>query len=506
MSDWLIGLSERRKTNDEIFQDTIDDLSPSELRKLAHDVDPLSVPTRIDFMQIKIAEAVHQGRELAHEREDLEKIAFLPALAAGAARLAGGGALKSIAGGVAKDMAISAAGNKIMGALKPAAPAASAAGEVAGGFKYAALGNMLQRAAAYTVKNPGTALTAAGALGGALMAPRDPQTGQKQYLRGAVMGGGAAAGINAISNGAIANKMRSSVMNRNNPILGDRVRQYAMDASAAAKGKARGGVTANGAAQYAKTPAPAVAPQESPVPTTAAAPVTAAPVPVSTPAPAAQPYMGGPTMRGPASGSAHTSGPMMGAVKLAEFVAMSPAEQILCVAHLDALEKKANRQSLTYDPSTKTFTRHHLTDEMANDSPHWPSGNVALDEMGVKPFRAGHKEEVRNSATGMHHFGTPEYVNARIDGVEARNPGWAATKPVMTPTAQTLPPIRMDLIPPARQGIMNMPASRKAAVPPPIPAAARKIPGAMGGVAGIGAAAAQPTGIMAAMGKYFARK
>lgn len=503
MNDWLIGLSERRKTNDEIFQDVIDDLSPSELRKLAHDVDPLSVPTKIDFMQIKIAEAVNQGRELAHEREDLEKIAFLPALAAGAARLAGGGALKSIAGGVAKDMAISAAGNKIMGALKPAAPAASAAGEVAGGFKYAALGNMLQRAAAYTVKNPGTALTAAGALGGALMAPRDPQTGQKQYLRGAVMGGGAAAGINAISNGAIANKMRSSVMNRNNPILGDRVRQYAMDASAAAKGKARGGVTANGAAQYAKTPAPAVAPQESPVPATVA-PMTAAPAPASTPAPAAQPYMGGPTMRGP-SGSTHAGGPMMGAVKLAEFVAMSPAEQILCVAHLDALEKKANRQSLTYDPSTKTFTRHHLTDEMANSSPHMPSGNAALAEMGVKPFRAGHKEEVRNSATGMHHFGTPEYVNARIDGVEARNPGWAATKPVMTPAAQTLPPVPMDMIPPARQGIMNMPASRKAAVPL-LRLLERQVPGAMGGVAGIGAAAAQPTGIMAAMGKYFARK
>lgn len=518
MNDWLIGFSEHRKTDDEIFQEYVDGLSPSELQKLAHDVDPTSLPTQVELMGLKIADAVRHGQELAHEQDDLlEKVAFLPALAAGAARLAGGGALKSIAGGVAKDMAISAAGNKIMGALKPAAPAASAAGEVAGGFKYAGVlnslgsnaGGLLQRAAAYTVKNPGTALTAAGAVGGALMAPRDPQTGQKQYLRGAVMGGGAAAGINALSNGAIANKMRSSVMNRNNPILGDRVRQYAMDASAAAKGKTRSGVTVNGAAQYGKAPAPAAAPQAA---------AQAAPAAAAAPAAEAAPYMGGPTMRGPVSGSAHTSGPMMGAVKVASMASMSPAQQILYVAHLDALEKRANRQTLTYDPATKTFTRHHMNMDF---------GSKDLVEMGAKPIPAGATEPVKNSMThagpDLAPFGSQDYIKTRLERVRARNGinpdvgaplGTKVAPSTPIAPAQNTQVAARSMAPAAaapygsreyfQQRLQQAGVGRAAAVPPPIPT---RIPGAAAGVAGVGAAAAKPaTGFGATIGKLLTRR
>jgi hypothetical protein len=291
----LVGLSNNR-TGDDIIKEAISRFSVSELQDLAFDIDPLSRPSRVDELKEKIAVAATQGRELAHENSSLDKIAFLPALASGAGKVMGAlGGAKGLLGGIAKDIAIGGAANKVIGALKPAAPAASAAGEVAGGFKYASFPTgALQRAAGYVVRNPGTALTAAGALGGAMMAPRDPQTGQKQYLRGALTGGVGAAGINALSNGAVANKMRSAVMNRNNPILGQKTRQYMMDAAAATKGKVPG---ANGS--YVRS-APAAA--------------QAAPAAAQSPAP----YMGGPTV---------------GAVKL------------------------SNQRLLTYDPATKTFAR-----------------------------------------------------------------------------------------------------------------------------------------------------
>ena len=296
------------------------------------------------------------------------------------------------------------------------------------------------------------------------MAPRDPQTGKKQYLRGAVMGGGAVAGVNALSNGAVANKLRSSVMNRSSPLLGNRVRQYAMDASAAAKGKTRSGVTVNGAAQYQKSPVPAAASQ-APV-----APVAASPAQDTVP------YRGGPTM---------------GAVKIASMAYMSPAQQILYVAHLDAIEKRANRQTLTYDPSTKTFIRHHLTSE--GPDVNNPALEMASRDVmgGPRPMMAGQKELVRNSATGMNHFGTREYVNSRINATEAKNPGWA--RPAIGPAANST----MAHVTPAPS---SMAATRMG-----------HIPGAAGGVAGIGAAAAKipkpaaTTGILARLGKAFGR-
>ncbi len=333
MSNWLIELSSRPPTDEEILRSTFEDMSVSELTKLASDIDPSSVLTNAEKLHEKLAAAEKSGRELAHENSALQKIAFVPALLAGAARLAPmagravgalGGA-KGIIGGVAKDMAIGTAASKAIGALKPAAPAASAAGEIAGGFKYAFAGGLLQRAAGYVARNPGTAATAAGALGGALLAPRDAQTGQKQYLRGAVMGGVGVAGVNALSNGALANKMRSSVMNRQNPLLGQGTRQYLMDSAAAGKGKSPiSSSLRSKQTQYSTTPAPTAVPVAAP----------------STPiAPSSTPYTGGPTM---------------GTAKLAgqRFIQMTPAEQILFVA----LEKRAN-QALVYEPATRTFVR-----------------------------------------------------------------------------------------------------------------------------------------------------
>ncbi len=495
MSNWLIELSERPRTEEELLQESIDRFSVSDLKKLAFDLDPLSLPTGIDDMKIKIGHAIQQGQELAREQPELEKIAFLPALAAGAARLAplagrvlGGGGAKAISGGIAKDMAISAAGNKIMGALKPAAPAAAAAGQVAGGFKYATIssmlssaagksGGILQRAAGYVAKNPGTALTAAGAVGGAVMAPRDPETGQKQYLKGALVGGGLAAGANAISNGRLANRFRSSVMNRESPLMGQGVRNYMMDAAAATKGKAplQSVGSRSGQARYSR--AATLAPSSTP----ALAPVASS-TPVAQAAPTSSTYVGGPTMRGPVSAAPHTGGPVMGAVKLA-FASMSPAEQILFVAQQDALEKKANRQTLTYDPATKTFMRHHLNADV---------GTKDLTRMGAKPIPAGSTEPVKNSIThagpNLAPFGSQEYMNTRLERVRAKN---GINPDVGVPIGTKVAPLRQ--------------ASIGRASPPPIPT---RVPGAIAGVAGIGAVAAKPvsSGVGAVLGKAMARR
>lgn len=317
----LTELSKKPKTSDDTFRESLEDLGLDELHKLSFALDPSLRTSAVSELKDKILQADASGRELAHENNVLDKVAFLPALAAGAARLAPlagkavgalGGA-KGIIGGVAKDMAIGSAANKVIGALKPAAPAASAAGEVAGGFKYAFASNLLQKAVGYTVRNPGTALTAAGALGGAMMAPRDPQTGQKQYLRGAMLGGVGMAGVNALSNGSIANKMRASVLNRNNPLMGQQARQYMMDSAAAMKGKA------------------------------------------------------------PLSSSMRS-----------QQVQYGPAAESIKVA----LAKRANQQTLTYDPSTKTFTRHHLTPSQ---------GSSDLKALGASAIPVGHREAVRSS-------------------------------------------------------------------------------------------------------------
>jgi hypothetical protein len=409
MNNWLIGLSEPKKTDEDLLQESIERYTIPELNELMWDMDPSTRPTQIEDMQEKIASAVRHGRELAHENGDLTKIAFIPALVAGAARLApmagralAGGGAKKLVGGVAKDMAVNAVGNGVMGALKPQAPAAAAAGQVAGGFKYAFVsglmssagkamgsatgkGGLLQRAAGYAVRNPGTALTAAGAVGGAAMAPRDEQ-GNKQYLRGAMMGGGIAAGANALSGGSIANKMRAGVMNPKSPALGQGTRNYLMDSAAATKGR------------YPKPMAGGAAPATSAVPASAASP------------------QGGffaragnwlnskmPGQRtAPAGATEYRGGPTMGAVKVAQdwekiaeqmFVNLSPAERICLIAEVEAFEKRANQQTLHYDPATKTFIRIHAQPSMAANQ-QVQGGTLA--DLGAGNIPQGHREPVQS--------------------------------------------------------------------------------------------------------------
>lgn len=301
MNNWLSKLAEQDISDEERLQREIESLPPSELQKLAYDLEVMPRPTHTDEMKVKIAEAYRMGQEMAHEHGDeLEKqaLAFLaPVLGMAGRALAGAGA-KKVIGGVAKNVARDVASNAVTGAAGKAFKSVSAP-QGGGGFSYgggtpqykiagimnaAAKGagpGLLQRAAGYAVRNPGTAITAAGAVGGALMAPRDPQTGEKQYLRGAMMGGGLAAGANALSGGAIGNKARAAVMNNKNPLLGQGARGYMMDAAKATKGSypkaARPGAAAAatpGAGPSTGTPtvAPAAAPTQAAAPAMRVAP------------------------------------------------------------------------------------------------------------------------------------------------------------------------------------------------------------------------------------------
>lgn len=114
-----------------------------------------------------------------------------------------------------KEMAINKGMQMLSGGGRAAAPAAHAAPAMAapaqGGFSYGtgkfasvrelyivslekqakagAAAGLGQKLLGMAVKNPNLAIGAAGALGGALMAPRDPMTGEKQWVSGALKGG-----------------------------------------------------------------------------------------------------------------------------------------------------------------------------------------------------------------------------------------------------------------------------------------------------------------------------
>ncbi len=329
--NWLTKLAEEPKSDEQSLYESIGQYNVPDLIELAWEFNPSLRPTYIDNMQTKIAAYENMGREVAKER--FEKIAIIGPLLAGAARLAGGQALKGAAVGVAKDMAGSAV---LGGATKAISNAAKSPSMAGAGFNYGKVAGvmppagLLQRATGYMVRNPGTAITAAGAIGGAALAPTDPQTGQKHYVQGALMGGGLAAGANALSGDAMGNKLRHAVLNKQSPILGQKVKAYASDATRATKG------------YYAKPPTEAV--------------------------------------------------------KTA-----SPAGLILQAAFRD---KIANQQTLTYDPSTKTFTRQHLSPS---------SGGDAVQATGASSINAGHMEPVRNNVShaGFEPYGSKGYLQAR---------------------------------------------------------------------------------------------
>lgn len=257
--NWLTLLSTTEKTEEEDLIDSLITLPLDEMQKLAWEENPSSRPIRMNILQEKLATAEKQGRELAHENNQLQKIAFVPALLSTAGKSLAGGGAKNLLGGVAKDMAIGAVGNKVMGALKPAA---SAGGEMAGGFKYASMPTpgIGQQVAGFLHRNPGAGMAAGGAILGAAMAPRDAQTGQKQYMRGAVMGGVGAAGANAISGGRMADRMKQMVTRQNNPLLGQNARRFMTESAYATRPGATsvpsvGGQAAGMASSTVPTPA-----------------------------------------------------------------------------------------------------------------------------------------------------------------------------------------------------------------------------------------------------------
>ena len=391
---------------------------------------------------------------LREKKAEAEKVAILPLAVGMGARLLGGQAVKAVAGqgakkmigGMAKDVAknvvvdqaTSAASNAINRARQPAQQAAPAMG---GGFKYAQTGaagglssaaaklfgqaknlagsvggkgpgSFGQKLVGGMVRNPGAALVGAGLIGGAVMAPRDPVTGEKQYIRGALTGGALGAGAHALG---ASNKLRHAVVSPKGPqIFGEQAGAYARGAtkatSPAAARAAGGGMAA---------------------PSTTAT-VSAAPA------------------------AAHTSGPMSGVPHLDPEM-MSPLE-----FHQRAGQfwkgKVANRQTLTYDPATKSFTRTHLTPSVAADSRVSGGGTLASPGLGLADIPAG-----RTEAVGGHV-------------AEPRGPAPAGLGP-SGGQSQVFSSHGGDVMSsaPAR-GVAARPqvAARAMAAPPPIPVAAMK--------------------------------
>lgn len=304
------------------------------------------------------AELKTHAAKLRTLAEETEKTAMLPLLGGMAARMVGGQVakqgIKSIAGDVAKNMVV----DKATSALSRPRPIASAQAP-AGGFKYAFLlssignqaknfasglggkapGTLGQKLVGGMVRNPGAALVGAGMIGGAVTAPRDPVTGEKQYIRGAITGGALGGGAYALGAG---NKLRHAVVSPKGPqIFGERAGTYAREAT-----KATGPTAARAAAKQVPVTPP-------PGPTTssaASAPPTAPPAAAPVPPKPEPPYAGGPIRGTP---------------------------------------KLANRQTLTYDPVSKSFTRTHLTASPAGD----------LSAIGVADIPAGHSAPVGRQYT-----------------------------------------------------------------------------------------------------------
>ncbi len=239
MKDWLNKLAEQTKSDDEVLHEQIQNLSPEILQELAYEFDPSSRPSQLDAMAEKIAQAEAMGRELAHEKGgELIKEAGILSMGLGAlkgfATGGPGGALLGAAKAGVTDAVSSGikstVSRGVSSAMRPSSTAAS------GGFNYGKvafdLKGLGRMAAGAAYRHPGAALTLAGAGVGAMMAPRDPQTGQKQYLRGAMMGGGLAAGAHALSDGRLGNAAKKMVTRQNNPVLGQGARRYMIESAA----------------------------------------------------------------------------------------------------------------------------------------------------------------------------------------------------------------------------------------------------------------------------------
>lgn len=182
MNDWLVKMAQKDPLPEEALERALRDLPPEELRKLAFD-EGITLLPQTEVMAEKVASALRIGQQLAQEHgsELLEKAAF--ALPAG-------------------------------------------------------LGSLAQKAVGAAVRRPGLAMGAAGAAAGAVMAPRDPQTGQKQVLKGALTGGALGYGASKIPLGggqSVGSALRRQVVGKP-AVFGQGVADYARKATKASAG------------------------------------------------------------------------------------------------------------------------------------------------------------------------------------------------------------------------------------------------------------------------------
>lgn len=565
MMDWLVKLAEAQKSEDQVLREKVETLPEPMLNDLVWQADPSSRPTNLEDMMAKIANAERLGRELAREMTEKDAGVLNTVMGGikGFATGGPGGALMGAAKEGVKDAVVGGVSKAVSNAVRPPAAAGGAMAPAVGGFSYGKsaslnLGGMGQKAMGFFHRNPGAAITLAGAGIGAMMAPRDPQTGQKHYLQGALAGGGLAAGANALTQGRMGDKLRQYVTRQNNPIFGQGVRRSVIESAYKTRPGAAGAVSAGAAAAPAAQVTGGAAPMGSSPAWQAAhrgveemkndahgaANMFAGWKPG---------YSGGPTMgtpkvafllgglaghmaagkdreasprsgfwrgagggllggmAGSALGGALTRGHGAGVIGGAlagelgggilagrtarpthtEIKAHHAGELARHKAILESQkshkEKKANRQTLTYDPATKTFVRQHLT-------PDTSVGNVGND---VIP--AGHTEPVMSGAAGRG-----QYAGQVAPAGAAPSGGMGQTHVLHGGSVLSSTPNR---------GVASMPAGAMTKTPPPLPLAARNAvaPGTpqaaamhaagqrpapaaahMGGPGGLAAAAAKP--------------
>jgi hypothetical protein len=449
VNDWLVQFAEKRASSEEKLEEAIGSLPRPELLKMGYDARSIHRPTRMEALLTKMAHADRQGRELARERgNELEKIAILPllaealpALAAAGSRMMAGQAAKGIGTQVAKSVASGAAKGVVSSGVNAAKQNLAPAAE--GGFKYANAGGALAKAFApggmghkamgFMAKNPGAAVTLAGAGAGAMMAPRDPYTGQKQYMRGALMGGGLAAGANALSQGAIADKAMGAVTRADKPILGNKARDYMSQFGHVAP------------AASAASAAPSALPVAKALPAGPSSSVQVDPR-INRDAQKLQVSHAAARNQGTGGGGSLVAPGFFGGRST---TTVAPGASIAG----EMSTKFANQQSLSYDPATRTFTRLHMTPDTS-----------AGPDAGAIP--AGHTEPVKPAAA------TPGYAGA-APAAPGSTAGRGQTFNMHGGSVLTSAPAN-----PARP-------VRASAVPPPLPAAARS--GGVLGMAGAGA-------------------
>jgi len=509
-----------------------------------------AVPSLVDEMGIKLAQAYDAGVALAREHgmrpldTVIEKNAFLPMLAAAAApavigavggalkkglskppsmgvgvpkvamlaavapivaRAVGGQATKAVAGqgvkavigdmakDVAKNVAVDKATSIASNALnrgrqqaQQAAPMVQQAPAMSGGFKYANSSGTAtwgQKLVGGLVRNPGAALVGAGMVSGAIMAPRDPVTGEKQYMKGALTGGVIGGGAHALGAG---NKLRHAIVNPKGPqILGENAGAYAREATKATnvprstEAAAARAAAADQARASARELARAQAQQGGPAAmrelsgslnaTPAPAPTMGAGGPIAPhlppPANAIHQISGGRVSPTPY----WNQGPVTGTPKLASTMAL--------------MYKLANRQSLSYDPTTKTMTRTHMTPSLASNSLVSGGGTLASPGLAMGDIQAG-----TTAPVPAHVSDGPRAPLTKAESQYARPAGQQSQ-------AYSLHGGDVMSSTPA-PGVAARPqtAPRPIAAPPPIPAAARaaKSPIAAGAGAALRAAPKPP--------------